>query len=126
MLEKKQNGGMRDGAGRPKGSRNRRSLEAIEKVAEKYPEWSPLMHMATVANDESLPVDIRLDAAKSAAPFMLAKAKSAVLDHDELIELESEIARVRIEESSKTIKNNPLLGDLANRLARAFSRRRDV
>lgn len=80
------------------------------------------MHLATVANNEELPVDVRLDAAKAAAPFVHAKAKAAVLDQEELIALERRIARVRLEEASKAVKDNPMLAGLADRLLRAADR----
>lgn len=126
MSKSQQHGGKREGAGRPKGSLNRRSIAVIEAVAEKYPDWTPLMHLATVANNEELPVDVRVDAAKAAAPFVHAKAKAAVLDQEELIALERRIARVRLEEASKAVKDNPMLAGLADRLFRAAGREEDA
>ncbi|MCL4767750.1 MAG: hypothetical protein KJZ80_16100 [Hyphomicrobiaceae bacterium] len=119
MTATENHGGKREGAGRPRGSLNRRSLEAIQAVAEKYPDWTPLQHMAAVANDETLDVEIRLDAAKSAAPYVHAKLKAVVADPDSLIELEFRIARARLEAQAKTLDENPCLAD---RLARALAR----
>src|SRR5690606_13683850 len=117
----KQHGGKREGAGRPKGSLNRRSLAVIEEVAERYPHWSPLLHLASVANDETLDPEIRLDAAKAAAPYCHAKLRPVVADADELVELEGRIAAVR---AKATVKEITGFGGLAERLKRAKERPR--
>lgn len=122
MSQTKQSGGKREGAGRPKGSRNLRSLEAVQEIAERFPDWSPLMHMAAVANDKSLPVDVRLDAAKSAAPFIHAKAKPVELDPDGLVELEGRIHRARLGAAVELARQDPHLVSLAERLTRAVDR----
>lgn len=70
-------GGARDGAGRPKGKPTlRRAAEAIAAVAEAHPGWSPVLHFAAVANDKDLPLEIRLDAAKAAAPYLHARPRA--------------------------------------------------
>mgnify|MGYP006950406200 FL=1 len=117
--EKSKHGGARPGAGRPPGSLNKRSGEAIEKVAEAFPNWSPLQHFATVANDESLEPAIRLDAAKAAAPFMHPRPKAVEIDPDALVELEARLVQVRLETQDKLLLGNP---DLADRLQRAKER----
>lgn len=116
MTTQQQHGGKREGAGRPRGSLNRRSLEAIKEVAERYPQWSPLLHLATVANDETLDHEIRLDAAKAAAPYCHAKLRPVVADADDLVELEGRIAAAR---AKATVKEFAGLDQLAERLARA-------
>lgn len=112
-------GGARPGAGRPRGSLNKRSVEAIEAVAEQFPDWSPLQHFAAVANDENLDPMIRLDAAKAAAPFIHPRPKSVELDPDALVELEARITRVKLEAQAQLLHDRP---DLAERLARASQR----
>lgn len=119
MSENVQRGGRRDGAGRPKGSLNKRTLEAIQEVAERYPDWTPLLHLATVANDEQLDVVIRLDAAKAAAPYCHARLKPVVGNADELVDLEARIAEAR---AKSTLKEIASFGDLAERLLRAHAR----
>lgn len=116
---KSKHGGARPGAGRPPGSLNKRSVEAIEKVAEAFPDWSPLQHFATVANDETLDPAIRLDAAKAAAPFMHPRPKAVELDPDALVELEARLVQVRLEAQDKLLLGNP---GLADRLQRAKER----
>lgn len=118
MAVRKQNGGARAGAGRPKGSRNRRSAEAIAEVAKKYPDWTPLLHMAEVANDADLPPEVRLDAAKSAAPYMHARAKPIELHPDALVELEGRIVKARVTAAAEVARDD----SLAERLLRAEQR----
>jgi hypothetical protein len=122
MSEVETHGGKREGAGRPKGSLNKRSLEIIQEVAERYPDWSPLMHLATVANDEAMAPEVRLDAAKAAAPYVHAKIKPVVADADELVDLEARIARARLEAQAEVLEEKP---GLADRLARAVGRHAD-
>lgn len=121
MAGEKQHGGKREGAGRPPGSLNKRSLEAIAEVAERFPDWSPLMHLATVANDLDMSAEIRLDAAKAAAPYVHPRAKAQVLDADALVDLERRLIRAKIEEAADTISAKP---GLAERLERAKARLR--
>ena len=108
------------GAGRPAGSLNKRSFEAIESVAARYPNWTPLLHFAAVANDETLSVEIRLDAAKAAAPYLHPRAKPIELDPDAAVDLEKRIAEVRARAVAKE-GINPLSG-LGDRLDRAARR----
>lgn len=122
MAAQKQHGGKREGAGRPKGSLNRRSLEAIREVAERYPDWTPLMHLAAVANDETLDHEIRLDAAKAAAPYCHAKLRPVVADADELVELEGRLHAARLHAAADALAERPGLAGLAERLARADAR----
>lgn len=120
MVDRQKHGGKREGAGRPKGSLNRRSIEAIEDVAREYPDWTPLKHLARVANDEKLDQEIRLDAAKAAAPYVHPKPRTIELDPDALVELEERIAGARADALARK-GWNPLsnLADRMERLARA-------
>jgi len=113
-------GGKRSGAGRPLGNLKIRSLEAIEAVAARYPDWSPLLHFAAVANDETLPVDVRLDAAKAAAPYMHPRPKPSELDPDAAIAFEKRLAAVRAEAVAKEALDP--FSNLGDRLDRAFKR----
>lgn len=61
-------GGARAGAGRPKGRHSRKTeqrLAAIEAAG-----LTPLDYMLQVVRDENAPRELRLDAAKSAAPYV--------------------------------------------------------
>jgi len=63
-------GGYRPGAGRPKGSKNRRTL-LLEEGARVAAEagTTPLEHLLSAMRDENQPTQVRLDAAKAAAPY---------------------------------------------------------
>lgn len=119
MSETSKHGGRRTGAGRPRGSLSRRSLESIQAVAERYPDWTPLLHFAAVANDESLSPEIRLDAAKAAAPYLHPKPKSIEFEPDAAVELEKRLAAGRTEAAAQP--NADHIG-LAERLLRATAR----
>lgn len=70
-------GGARKGAGRPKGSANRLNAEARE--AALVSGVSPLDYMLSRLRDETLDHDVRMDAAKAAAPYV--HAKLAAVEH---------------------------------------------
>lgn len=123
MSESQKHGGRRRGAGRPPGSLNKRSIEAIEAVAALYPNWTPLLQFAAVANDKLLPVEVRLDAAKAAAPFMHPRPKPVELDPEALIELEGRIAEARAK--AIAVQGVDPLAGLAERLDRAFRREQE-
>lgn len=118
--EEKAWGGAREGAGRTKGKPSlRRAAHAIAEVEEKFPGWSPVLHLAAVANDESLPPEVRLDAAKAAAPFLHSRPKPVEMEPDALVDLERRLIAAKIEETAKAVK---LDNTLADRLARAKQR----
>ncbi len=70
-------GGKRAGAGKKKGTKNRRTIgkeTAIAKAVEVLgPGLEPLAYMLEVMRDASNSVTTRLEAAKSAAPYMHQK-----------------------------------------------------
>lgn len=70
-------GGKRPGAGRPKGSRNKRTVEVIEAV--KSTGMTPLEYLTSVYQDVSRDEAKRIDAAKAAAPYVHAKLNSVEL-----------------------------------------------
>ncbi len=91
-------GGARPGSGRKPGSPNaRKALEAMQAVAAAYPGWSPLLYFAQVSNDEELPVEVRLDAAKAAARYMVPVPKPIETDPDMITYLEERLAAIRTE-----------------------------
>ena len=62
-------GGVRTGAGRPRGARNKRpSFDAVKSLA--AGEQSPLDFLLHVMRDEKQDIQLRLMAAKAAAPYM--------------------------------------------------------
>ena len=60
-------GGKREGAGRKKGTKNRRTLAEKEALAASG--LSPLDYMLSVLRDKKQPEELRLTAAKAAAPY---------------------------------------------------------
>jgi hypothetical protein len=112
-------GGARPGAGRKPGSINtRRSTEALQAVADAYPGWSPLAFLAQVANDDAQPMEVRLDAAKAAARFMVPVPKPIETDPDTVIAIEERLSRFRNEGNAKSSG----LEGLVERLNRAHQR----
>jgi hypothetical protein len=111
-------GGQRPGAGRPKGSLNKRSFEEIEAVKDRFPDWTPLMHLATVANDADLEVSVRLDAAKTAAPYFHAKPKPVEIYPEHYSETQGMAAKAK---SASNVSG--ACDGLAERLQRAKARR---
>ena len=71
---KKKGGGAQPGAGRPKGVKNKKTLELQAAVAASG--VTPLEFMLKVMRDPRKGFDIRLDAAKAAAPYVHAKLAS--------------------------------------------------
>src|SRR5690242_6639336 len=68
-------GGARKGAGRKPGSRNKASMkQAVSKQAIEAG-ILPVDLMLSVMRDEDLPMNIRLQAAREAAPYVHAKAQ---------------------------------------------------
>lgn len=120
-MTKPQRGGVRPGAGRTTELLNQRQMTAIEKVAQQFPDWSPLLHFATIANDETLDPSIRLEAAKAAAPFVHPRLKPVERDPAALVDLERKLAEARNTAKAKSENN---LDGLAERLARAKERAR--
>lgn len=59
-------GGYRPGAGRPKGAKNK--LTVLREVAAEYG-MTPLDYLLGIMRDESLPVEVRMFAAKAALPY---------------------------------------------------------
>lgn len=70
-----EHGGKRNGAGRPKGSMNKRSEILIEKMGKKFPKWCPIEQMAQIAQDETQPIEIRAKCADRVAAYMYSKPK---------------------------------------------------
>lgn len=61
-------GGKRPGAGRPRGSANRRTREIADRAAEAG--MTPLEYMLAVVRDETIDPARRDEMAKAAAPYM--------------------------------------------------------
>ena len=65
------------GKGRPKGARNKRTVELIEKaVASGYQD--PVDFLLSIVADTKADMSLRIDAAKAAAPYVRAKLTAMV------------------------------------------------
>lgn len=73
-ISKNIKGGARVGAGRPKGSVNKKTAEVQKAVVESG--ITPLEYMLSIMRDPEAEGHQRLDAAKSAAPYVHAKLTS--------------------------------------------------
>ena len=67
-------GGKREGAGRKPGSRNKKTLATVAAIEASG--LTPLDYMLRVMRNRRTPPAIRLDAAKSAAPYVHARLAS--------------------------------------------------
>lgn len=72
------NGGVRPGAGRPKGARNKATAKREQAIAASG--LTPLEYMLRVLRDEEMPSDRRDWAAEKAAPYVHPRLNSTTLD----------------------------------------------
>lgn len=70
-------GGKRPGAGRPRGARNKRTLEQVEAVVASG--LTPLEYLTSVFQDVNADQAKRIDAAKAAAPYVHPRLNSTEL-----------------------------------------------
>ena len=76
-------GGKRPGAGRKAGVPNKRTRE-LQAMAERAPdEGTPLEFLTATYRDNTVPFDLRLEAAKAAAPFVHPRLAAVTLRGDE-------------------------------------------
>jgi hypothetical protein len=70
-------GGRREGAGRPKGAKSRRTISKVPLLPARghrqIVEEMPLDILVAAARDRSQPIELRLAAAKAAAPYFHAR-----------------------------------------------------
>jgi len=78
-----EHGGSRPGAGRKPGARNKKTAAQIKAVEESG--ITPLDYMLSILRDETKTENVRLQAAKDAAPYVHQKLQS--------VEVQSEITR---------------------------------
>lgn len=64
------------GSGRKKGTPNKRTQEVLDLLEEKFPDYNPIVAMAEIANDEELPIDMRMSAHKEVAQYVAPKRKA--------------------------------------------------
>lgn len=83
-------GGKRDGAGRPKNSKNKATVEREKEIADSG--LTPLDYMLSVLRDDKADEAARMEAAKAAAPYVhprLAQVENTghlTLTHEQALE----------------------------------------
>ena len=70
-------GGKRTGAGRKVGSKSKKTIELLEAVESTG--VTPLQFILSTMRDPNQPIEIRIDAAKSAAPYVHSKMPTAIV-----------------------------------------------
>jgi hypothetical protein len=102
-------GGRRPGSGRPRGSMNKRSQQKAEAIEASG--LTPLDYMMSVLRNEENTTDVRLEAAKSAAPYVHARlhATEIIASNDEIPCEEELLARIQ-----SLLDGNPELRTLLN------------
>jgi hypothetical protein len=101
-------GGSRPGAGRPKGSANKRTREIQARIEASG--LSPLDYMLGVMSDQSADPAMRLDAAKAAAPYVHARLSATEIttsDPRDNADPEQVMAQIRA-----LVAANPELADM--------------
>lgn len=71
-------GGPRPGAGRKRGSVSKKTTEVAQRASENG--VTPLEYLLKVMRDSKKPLALRMDAAKSAAPYMHPRLSSVEID----------------------------------------------
>lgn len=93
--------------GRLPGTPNKKSLEIRELIAQRYPDYHPVLALAEIAQDTSNEVSLRLQANKEVAKYVCPQLKSIeIKEHQE--ETRIVVVRVGDEETKRSIE---LLGD---------------
>jgi len=62
--------------GRQKGTPNKDKKELLDQMAEKFPDYHPVLAMAAIANDENAGPEMRFQAHKEVAQYVTPKLKS--------------------------------------------------
>jgi hypothetical protein len=88
-----EHGGKRLGAGRPKGSRNKRSEMLIERMEKKFPNWCPVEQLIEIARDENNPIEVRAKCAERVAAYVYAKPKEEKTDLNSSVKDMAELIR---------------------------------
>lgn len=93
-------GGRREGAGRKKGSKNKKTMSMLKLLEEKYHDYDPVIAMIEIAQDESNDIDIRLRAHKEVAGYIHPKLRQ--MDHTVEGKIEISDIHLAIEWHNKT------------------------
>lgn len=115
-------GGRRAGAGRPKGTKNLRTIAATGLVADaqaKFPDFNPIAALIALATEPKTDPVLAKECFVAVLPYMAPKFRPVEADIDRLVEIEARLVKVKMEAQSEILHANP---GLADRLARAKRR----
>ena len=116
MTEQNGHGGKREGAGRPKGSRMRRSDELAERlISEGKCPVEALVRLAERAESEG-ELTQAIGAWKSVLPYIYPKPKAVEVAPEILIDLAREVAAAKIEAADKEVTGSHV--EMVERMAR--------
>jgi hypothetical protein len=62
--------------GRPVGVPNTLKATLMARLDAKFPGWHPIIQMAGIANDEAQPIELRFNAAKEVAKYVVPQLKA--------------------------------------------------
>jgi len=68
--------GHKKAGGRTKGTPNKSTVELKDRIAEKFPDYDPVMAMVALANDQSADPIMRFNASKEVAQYVHPKRKA--------------------------------------------------
>ena len=78
--------------GRQRGVLNKKRQTLLEAIQERFPDYHPVLAMAQIANDETLPDDLRFNAHKEVSQYILPKLRSVEVSGNEDKPLVTEVA----------------------------------
>lgn len=118
MTEQNGHGGKREGAGRPKGSRMRRSDELAERlISEGKCPVEALVRLAERAEAEG-DLTQAIGAWKSVIPYIYPKPKAVEVAPEILVELARDMAAARADTKDSEVSGSHL--EMVERMAREF------
>ena len=115
-------GGARRGAGRPKGTKNLRTVAATNLLTEaqsKFPDFNPIAALIALASEPDTDPTLAKECYVAVLPYMAPRFRPVEADIERLVELETRLARAKLEASAQLLHDRP---DLADRLDRAAQR----
>jgi len=90
--------------GRLPGTPNKKSLEIRELVAQRYPNYHPVLALAEIATDPANEVAIRLQANKEVAKYMAPQLKAIEIRDGKEDEVKIIVVRAPDEETKRLIE----------------------
>lgn len=86
--------------GRPKGASNKNKAYLLKRLEEAYPGYHPVMEMARLANDKDVDDNLRFNANKEVAQYIMPKLKALDITAD--VQQQIEVAIVNFSDIAAT------------------------